>query len=135
MLVINFETIKEKINDFYISNYYVAKNLNDMLQNNNWFEVWETREVKYQNKVYADFDVLDYVFQYDSEKLQYLTWNNSNFGKIKHFLEFFSDFYVCSNIDRNIMLEEINKSKQNNETLFLFEYSKITSKQNKQNMI
>lgn len=135
MLVINFETIKEKINDFYIRNYFVAKDLNDLLQNNNWFDVWETREVKYQNKKYADFDVLDYVFQQDIEKLQYLTWNNSNFGKINDFMEFFADFYVSSNIDRKKMLEEIDAGKQNEGTLYLFEFSKITSKQNKKKMI
>ena len=135
MLVINFETIKEKFNDYFISRYYIADSLERMLKYNDWSKIWESRKIKYTNKSYADFDVLDHLFQSDTVNLQYLTWVDSNFGKIDYFLEFFDDFYVSKSIDRKKMREEIEKGKNNNSSIFLFEFSPVTREMDKKEMV
>lgn len=135
MLIINFETIKEKINDYYISKYYIADNLEQMLVKNNWAKIWMSRKIKYANELYADFDLLDYVFQNDAEKLQYATWVDSNFGKIDDFIEFSNDFYVDRKIDRYEMMQEIENAKENEASIFIFEFEEIREKHKKEEMI
>lgn len=125
MLIIDFEILKPKLYDYFLSRYYIADSKDDLLQHNNWAMLWEKKKMLFTNQSYADFDVFAYLFKDDLVNLQYLTWNKSIFGAIQPFYQCLNELYINPQIRRKDMSSEIQKSRLENNKIYLFEFSPI----------
>lgn len=136
MLVINIEILKENINDYYLSEFYVANNTEDMLsKQESWKTKWENRQPKFTEKNYADFDIFQYIFEDDKDKIHFLTWNDSHFGKIGRFIEILNDLFISKKISKKKLCEMLNNYKNEKQKTYMFIFEPIDNNTNRKQLI
>lgn len=136
MLVINIEILKENINDYFLSDFFVANNTNEMLsKQQSWKTKWENRQPKFTEKDYADFDIFQYIFEDDRNNIHYLTWNRSNFGKIDHFIDILDDLFISKKISKKKLRELLNDYKTENQKTYIFIFEPIDNNINRKQLI
>lgn len=133
MIIIDISNIKEMVNDIYLSEFFEAASIDDILKNYDWLERWEERKSHFLRNSYADFDVMETVFR-NSNDIEFLTWNNSRFGNINNIIEMFDEFYIDKTLDKTKVWESIN-APATPEHLYLFMFKSIPDDMDKKNLL
>ncbi len=136
MLVINIEILKENINDYFLSEFYVANNTEEMLsKQQSWKTKWENRQPKFTEKDYADFDIFQYIFEDKQDKIHFLTWNQSNFGQIEQFINILGDLFISKKLSKKKLYELLHNYKTEKQKTYIFIFEPIDNNINRKQLI
>lgn len=136
MLVINIEILKENINDYFLSEFYVANNTEEMLsKQQSWKTKWENRQPKFTEKDYADFDIFQYIFEDEQDKIHFLTWNRSNFGQIEQFINILGDLFISKKLSKKKLHELLHNYKTEKQKTYIFIFEPIDNNINRKQLI